>query len=380
MQELSRMANGEGPVAPDIAASNAKARERRGPGEWRGEVKRIDDLEASEIAYWRRLVATHYEFRSPYFSFEFARAVVEAGADARVCLLYDGGILAGFFPFQFASRFARSMAAGERIGGALNDFCGVVIDRSRHGTIAAVDLLRGAGLASFEVNHMEETQPEVGLRFGVESRGARIKIGDDLLRYWENVKSNHPSDYETLRRRERKIAREFRNVEFVFAHDDPEELLKLVVAQKRRQFERTGVADGFAEPWKWRCLERIARYREGRCLPVLSSLFLDGNWAALHFGVRAGNVLHYAFPVYNTRFSAYSPGLVLLAKMIRDAPRHSIDEIDLAEGLSRYKIMLATELYPSYRDVWHRATFRGLAYRTYLSLLWRLRRVRRRPS
>jgi hypothetical protein len=64
--------------------------------------------------------------------------------------------------------------------------------------------------------------------------------------------------------------------------------------------------------------------------------------------------------------------------MIGEARHYGIDEIDLAEGLSRYKVMLATELYPSYRDVWYRAAVRGLAYRAYLSLTWRLMRAAKR--
>jgi CelD/BcsL family acetyltransferase involved in cellulose biosynthesis len=347
---------------------------------WRGEVKRIGDLTESEIALWRRLAATCHELRSPFFSFEFACAVAEAGADAFVSLLYDGRELAGFFPFQFATWFRRSMAAGQRIGGELNDFCGVLIDQACHGSLEIRRLLRCAGLESFEVSHMEEAQPQLGLRFGVHSQGARIKLAGDPTRYWQSVKSDHPSDYETLRRRERKIEREFRSVEFVFASRKPEELLELVVAEKRRQYQRTNAEDGLAAPWKLRCLERIARYREGRCLPVLSSLHIGGNWAALHFGVRADNVLHYWLPVYNPDYSRFSPGLVLLANMIREATNHGVDEIDLGEGLSRYKLFLGTEFYPTYRDFWQRRSPRALAYRGYVSLLWRVQRIRARRT
>jgi CelD/BcsL family acetyltransferase involved in cellulose biosynthesis len=380
MDHLSLFAEPQASSSPAAEVEARGKREQRRPGRWRGDVKLVGDLAEREIALWDRLVASRYELRSPYFSLEFARAVAAGGARVRVCVLYDDGALAGFFPFQFADRIAQSMAAGERIGGALNDFCGVIVDRDRHGSIEPADLLCCAGLGSFEVNHMEETQPALGLRCGAESKGARIKLAGDLDSYWHRVKSEHPSDFETLRRRERKIQRQFRSVEFVFAHGAPQELLPLVVAEKRRQFERTGVADGFAEPWKLRCLERIACHREGRCLPVLSSLFFDGDWAALHFGVRAGSVLHYAFPVYNTKFAAYSPGLILLAKMIRAAPESGITEIDLAEGLSRYKIMLGNELYSSYRDVWYRPTVAGLVYRAYLSLRWRLDGMQKRWS
>jgi CelD/BcsL family acetyltransferase involved in cellulose biosynthesis len=346
-------------------------------GRWRGEVKHICDLADHEVGLWRRLVATRPELRSPFFSFEFARAVAEAGARARVCLLYEDGTLAGFFPFQFTTRFAQSMASGERIGGAFNDFCGVMIDRSRHASIDVETLLRCAGLESFEVSHLEETQPGLGLRVSMCSEGGRILIVGDLEHYWRVVKSRHPSYYETLKNRERKAEREFRSVEFVFAHKEPAELIKEIVAAKRRQYERTGEADGFAAAWKLPCLDRIARYREGRCVPVVSVLYVDDDWAALHFGMRAANVLHYWFPVYNPRFGSFSPGLLLLAKMIREAASHGVRECDLGEGMSRYKTLFATEFYPIYRDFWYRVSPRGLASRGYVSLLWRTRAMRR---
>jgi CelD/BcsL family acetyltransferase involved in cellulose biosynthesis len=371
-RDLDVLPASRGCAGPDAAL-------RRGY-RWRGAVKPIGDLTASEIALWQHLTATRHELRSPYFSFEFSRAVAEAGAPARVALLYDDGTLAGFFPYQFAGKFTRSMAAGERIGGALNDCCGVVLDRSRHASIGTRDLLRCAGLASFDFSHLEETQPGLGLRLGVRSQGSRIKLETSLQRYWGSVKSGHPSAYDTLRNRERKIEREFRIVDFVFAHNEPGELLKLVVTEKRQRYEETGARDGFAEPWKLRCLDRIARYREGRCVPVLSALRLDGNWAALHFGIRAGNVLHYAFPVYNPQFSKLSPGLILLAKIISEAASHGIDEIDLAEGSTGYKSLFANAYYPMYRGVWHRTSPRGVGYRGYLSLLWRMRKLRKSRS
>jgi CelD/BcsL family acetyltransferase involved in cellulose biosynthesis len=356
------------------------AAERRTGARWRGKVKRLGDLADTEIALWHRLVGARHELRSPFFSYEFARTIADAGADARVCLLHDDGVLAGFLPFQFADGSARLLAAGQRIGGALNDFCGVVIDASRHGPIGPDELLRCAELASFEVSHLEENQTKLGLSFTVPSEGARIQIGGDLDAYWRKVKSTHPSDHETLNRRRRKVARESRSVEFVFAHKDPGALVHEIVAEKRKQYERTDSEDGFAEPWKLRCLERIAQYRDGRCLPVVSALYLDGQWAALHFGIRAGSVLHYWFPVYKPELGGLSPGLILLANIISEAASHAIDEIDLGEGLSRYKSVFGTEFYPIYRDFWSRTTLRGLLNRGRISLRWHLRALQAKKS
>ena len=340
-------------------------------GRWRGEVKRICDLANHEVGVWRQLVATRPELRSPFFSFEFAHAVSEAGAQAKVCLLYNDNALAGFFPFQFADRFAKSMASGERIGGTFNDFCGVMIDSSQRALIDVKTLLRCARLESFEASHLEKTQPNLGLRAGARSEGGRILLAGDLQHYWTAVKSRHPRYYETLRNRERKAQRDLATIKFVFAHAEPARLVKEIVAAKRLQYNRTGVNDGFAGAWKLPCINYIAEYGDGRCLPVVSALYVQDDWVALHLGLRAANVLHYWFPVYNPRYRAFSPGLLLLASIIQEAEAHGITEIDLGEGMSRYKRLFANEFYPTFSDFWYRASPLGLAYRGYLSMLWR---------
>ena len=348
------------------------------PCRWKGKVKRIGDLTGDEIALWEQLTSTQPALRSPFFSLQFAQAVASAGALARVCLLYEGGELAGFFPFQFPNSFAKALSAAERVGGALNDFSGLVIDTSRHGPIKTRELLHCARLESFVVDHLEESQPKLGLRASEECQGARIRVAADPDAYWSKINARHPGSYKRFGAQERKVEREIRSVEFKFSEPEPYKLLPLILAEKRKQFERSCKPDAFAEPWKRRCLEHITRYGVGRCTPVVSALYFDGEWAALDFSIRAGTVLHSWFPVYNTKFEKLSPGLILLARRIRGAHDRGVDEIDLGEGVSQYKSLFASEFYPVYSDVWQRFTLKGIAYRGYLSALWRFRKIRKR--
>jgi CelD/BcsL family acetyltransferase involved in cellulose biosynthesis len=346
-------------------------RQRRPRKRWSGEVKRLQDLSAAEIELWRRLSTTRHELRSPFFSLEFAHAVADAGARTKVCLLYEDGALAGFFPFQFANAVAQAMGVGERVGGFLNGFCGIIIDQTRHSQISSHKLLSCTGMEGFAIGCLEEKQQHLAPS-GTEIQGARIELAQSLESYWKSVKLRHRTAYDNLRNRERKLEREFRSVEFVFAHEEPARLLDLVIAEKSEQLRAIKASDALSESWKLRCLELIARYRQGACVPVLSTLTLNGEWAAVHFGVRSGSVLHYWFPVYNRKFHSLSPGLILLTRIISEAAAHNIIEIDLGAKLSQYKDLFATELYPLYRDVWFGNSVRGLTYHSYLSLAWRL--------
>ncbi len=211
----------------------------------------------------------------------------------------------------------------------------------------------------------------------MERQGARIRVAPEPEEYWSIINTRHPGNYKRFRAQERRMDKEFRSIDFKFSEPEPYKLLPLILAEKRKQFERRHRPDGFAEPWKARCLEHITRYAAGRCTPVVSALYFGGEWAALHFSVRAGTVLHSWFPVYNRKFEKVSPGLILLARMIREARHRGIDEIDLGEGVSQYKSLFASESYPVYSDLWQRFTPRGIVYRGYMSALWRWQKLRK---
>ena len=74
------------------------------------------------------------------------------------------------------------------------------------------------------------------------------------------------------------------------------------------------------------------------------------------------------FPICNPQFRGFGPGLILLVKIIREAPQQGVGEIDGGEGPSRYKDAFAAGFHPFHRGMGYRASLRGLAYREYLSL------------
>jgi len=64
---------------------------------------------------------------------------------------------------------------------------------------------------------------------------------------------------------------------------------------------------------------------------------------ASHFGLQCGPLLHYWFPVYDNRFSAYSPGRILYRHILLAAQAHGIECIDRGEGDSPAKRDFANE-------------------------------------
>lgn len=339
------------------------------PNDWRGIVRKIGALSQQEIALWIQIQSRNHHLRSPFFSYAFSACVAAANPRARVCLLYQGTELKGFFPFQFSHSVARYLGAGERIGGSLSDFSGLLLD-SQH-SISTVDLLRCAGLHHFIVSHLEARQIEHGLVTEQKHDGYRIRFDEGAEKYWSTVRDKHKDKYKNLLNRERKLERDYPDLRFVFHEPEQVPALKLLLAEKRAQYARTKVGDALSETWMRNCLHILARQNDDACMPVMTSLYLNGDWAACHFGLRSADVLHYWFPVYNPAYANLSPGLVLLRKVINEGDRHGIKEVDLGEGDAPYKLWLGTDRYENLSADWSSSDLRSFAFRAFRSLSWR---------
>ena len=75
---------------------------------------------------------------------------------------------------------------------------------------------------------------------------------------------------------------------------------------------------------------------------MLSALWVGEKLLAVHAGMRAGPVLHWWFPTYNTEFARYSPGRMLITKYIEQADSLGLRRIELGKGDEPYKRWLMT--------------------------------------
>ena len=64
----------------------------------------------------------------------------------------------------------------------------------------------------------------------------------------------------------------------------------------------------------------------------LSSISVNGELVAAHFGLQSNTTLHFWFPVYDERYSAYSPGRILFRHILFVCQQEGINMIDRGEG------------------------------------------------
>jgi CelD/BcsL family acetyltransferase involved in cellulose biosynthesis len=288
------------------------------------------DLDQSLIRRWADIQENTPVYASPYFRPEFAEAVGQVRDDLRVCVLEDGNRVVGFFPFH-----RRWGGIAWPAGLGLSDHHAVIAEPGAEWT--AEGLMRACGVVRWAFDHLMTGQPQMQPWIRTVEPSPVI----DTSGMFDEYIDARRKPLEVALRRQRKLERELGPYRFEFRSMDAS-LLDTVIRWKSEQCRRTGVTDFLALGWTVELLRRLHALRSENFSGVLSSLWAGDKLLALHFGLRSREVLHYWFPVYDSAYGRYSPGLVLLLELVRQACEDETRYIDLGKDLSQYKAKFMT--------------------------------------
>lgn len=302
-------------------------------------VVRPRDLSGQQLDEWRRFQRLSPALESPYLCPEYVRLVDSVRPGVAVAVAEEGGETAGFFPFQ------RRGTVGKPVGGPLSD-CQAVLAAPWWKWVPQA-LVRDAGLSVQDFTYLRAEQRA----FAPFHRGVEVSHTIDLSRGFDeyirerrehgrrtpDASSGLP--HHTLSRA-RRLERLHGLLRFTM-HDPDPEVLRRLIAWKSAQYKRTGVPDVFARRWTVELLERIHAAQTIPFAGVLSTLSLGGTVIAAHMGMRSASVLHWWFPSYDTAFSKFSPGLILLLETCRHAAHAGIKTVELGAGGEVYKSLVA---------------------------------------
>ena len=297
-------------------------------------VKTPDALDAQEIATWRGL-QDETGRDSPFLSPDWALACAAVdGPDrrrARVAIIQDRGRAVGFLPAR-VSRFAAMP-----VGAPMCDYQAWVAEPGVQ--IDPRALVRALCVGRFDFAaapaELSALQPfmrgaaqthVVDLSQGYEAyAAARRAAGRDILQ-------------DTAKKR-RKLEREHGAV--VFAASRAPEDFDALIDWKRTQYKTTGQTDIFEAGWTGALLRRLFERPDPAFGGALFTLRVGDRLAATHFALRRGAVLHAWFIAHDEAFARYSPGVILIADMLRWAGEAGVRELDLGPGDYRFKQSLA---------------------------------------
>jgi CelD/BcsL family acetyltransferase involved in cellulose biosynthesis len=289
---------------------------------------RFDQLSTRELDAWHLLRAANPMLDSPYFHPGFAAAVHASGRDVSVAVGEDRtGAVAALLPCHVFDSTIRPA------GWPGADFQAPILAPGT--AFPPLGLLTGSA-RSFAFDHLVDVCPD--FEPWVESRRPSpfLDVTGGLDGYLGRASRSGKDNMGQARRRAAKAEREHGDLRFVMDSADPA-LLDEVIRLKRDQYAATGADDYFAEPDRVALMKGLLRTRDSAFGGLLSTLHVGPQLLAAHFGLRAGPVLHWWFPVYDPAFARLSPGWILLRELVQAAPGLGITRIDLGRGDDEYK-------------------------------------------
>lgn len=288
-----------------------------------------DRLTNQHLALWEEVLRANTRLDSPFFRPEYVQAASAARNDVSVGIVETEAGVAGFFPFQCGRR-----NIGQPVGRPLSDFQAAIISSATE--LDARAMVRGCGLAGWNFDHLlAEQQPFHGYhRVTVPSPFMDLSRGFEA--YEEGLRDGARKRFSGIRQMKRVAGRRVGPVRFEL-HSTDNRVFNRLIEWKTAQYNRTNTFNVFGLPWVMTLLERIRDSQDGAFSGILSALYFGDRLAAVHFGMRSRNVLHYWFPAYDTDLARYSPGLICLLEMAREGALTGILRIDLGKGSEQYK-------------------------------------------
>lgn len=296
-------------------------------------VCRPAELGETEIAAWHTFQLAD-GLGNPFLSPEFACAVGEIFANARIAVVHDGSELTGFLPFSLAR-----LRSATGIGGHLAN-CHAYVSSSGN-ALPIPEVVRAAGVDVFEFHALV---PPVHGPLGRSARrvdALTIDLSAGVEEYFSSTRLRAGKSFKELERKRRRLERDHPDgVRFRFAESDGSALAR-VAQWKSAQYRRTGRPDLLAQPGVRALIELLAASVTPAMSGTVSSLTVDGRVVAADLSLRSTTVLAGWLSSYDTEVASWSPGAIATLHLIEAAAAAGLSIIDMATGDEAYKQRLS---------------------------------------
>lgn len=294
---------------------------------------RPQELNHHELDRWRDFRAGNVLLCSPYFTPEFTFAVAAERSSVWVAVIERNDSTIGFWPLERVG--AR---ACQPVGGPLSDYHGIV---AQSGAIVdPIEVLKAAGLSRWRFDHLVHTDEVWAAHIDETSTSPYVDLEHGFEQYARERRAAGTSVVTKTQRIERKLEREHSDARFEFQSKDPT-LLEWLIRYKQAQYRRTSAVDVFSFSWTGALLQRLHEGPSEGLQGILSGLYVGDAPIAAHYCLHSCGVMHSWFTTYDPAWAATRPGNVLLLKILRDCPPHSIKRFDFGKGPESYKYQFA---------------------------------------
>lgn len=313
------------------------------------------EIDQTLRCHWQTIQKSNPIFANPYFCVEYTEAVATVRDDIFIGVIENDNQVIGFFPFQ-----KKGKSAAGPVGGRLSDYQGLIVSPERELDINSI--MKGCCLKIWDFDHLLASQRPFAIYHRHTAISPVIDISQGFNKYLKVKTESGSKLLKQLQRKARKFEREKGGLRLEL-YSDSEEAFWQVIEWKQEQCRRTGVPDFLSWGWTTDMLEQIWRVRTDMFAGMLSVLYHENQIVAAHFGMRSDMTFHWWFPTYSRKNAKYSPGGILLLKLIESLAEDGLSRIDLGKGHDTYKSSFATGgillaegsvMLPSVRALFHK--------------------------
>jgi CelD/BcsL family acetyltransferase involved in cellulose biosynthesis len=303
----------------------------------RVEVSDVGDLGEALCARWRHLQSLTPDFGSPLVGPDFAKLIARHRGDGKVAVGYRGGEAIAFMAFHAAARgYVRA------IGAPFCDYQAIVSDPAE--PVNGNDFLAQAGISSLVCTSLMDPHGLFANQTLETVDSYRIDCIHGSSNFMESLRAANPKWAKNLRRLGNKMDRELGAMRLV-GHDRAQAGFDALMDIKIRQFHETGMTNVLRPAWVMGFMNELFANQDGEFGGCLVSLYAGEKFVAGQFGVRLGDWFHPWIASTCPASHPYSPGIVFLAEMLKEADALGLRVIDLSEGHGHYKAQFCRTPY-----------------------------------
>jgi CelD/BcsL family acetyltransferase involved in cellulose biosynthesis len=282
-----------------------------------------DQLTREDRARWIAALEAA-PFTSPLLHPDFAMLVAAARADVRILIGADAGERKAFLPIH-----KRPFGLARPIGSVFSDYHAMISEPGC--MLGPQTLLSGAGLRGYRHFSMvtETANDNGGRQSGIF---ADCELGDTA----SLLQANKPSRAKQLRRLDRKLERDVGDIGFSFDDPDPEAFNELL-RWKSDQFAATGRHDVLNVAWARQMLNQLRLCDAGEIKNRLVTLRAGQKLVSAEFGPSWNGIFHPWIAAYDADYAAYSPGHLLVQRLLAGMKAAGLRRYDLGPADAAYK-------------------------------------------
>jgi CelD/BcsL family acetyltransferase involved in cellulose biosynthesis len=269
-----------------------------------------------------------------------------------VCVMSDDRVEA-IFPLGIDA--TRNIKKLEWLGGPHGDYMAPIVRLNSEALFKDISSIWKeviSALPSFDVLHLVKQVPKLGNKTNpfLDIYSSKISIASyqsNISNGWEAFKDSTSKKVHADSNRQRRRLAELGNLKFniLNSHENNQKFLEVMFSFKQERYKQMGV-DNFLKLKGHRDFylnmpSSISSTASIHC----STLTLDGEVIALHYGVIDKSTFFYLMPAHSNKWEKFSPGKLLLEDLLRWSTENNISLFDFTIGEESYKKIWSNESF-----------------------------------